>query len=72
MTGREQAIEFDGFVVGPEDTLVLLPRERITSERAAELRAQVPAYLHGRVLIVDGMDAKVLRATAGEQMPDTP
>lgn len=53
--------EFDGFTVGPNDYLVLLPRTPLSGEQAAELRRRIPGEIRGRVLVVEDFDAKVVR-----------
>lgn len=45
--------DFDSVVLGPDDFLVLRPREALTPESAYRFAEQIPEKLRGRVLIVD-------------------
>lgn len=60
-SGRSET--FDGFVVGPDDWLVLVAKPSLPSEVLEDVQRKVPEALLGRVLVVDGtsFDAKVVR-----------
>jgi hypothetical protein len=51
------------FVVGPDDTLVLVARAGAPLDELRRIGELIPKHLHGRVLIVsaDDFDAKVVR-----------
>jgi hypothetical protein len=57
-------ITLTGSVVGPDDYLVLVAPESMQASTFAEIAAQIPEQLRGRVLIVDNIDAHVMRAAS--------
>lgn len=53
------------FVLGPDDTLVLVTKERFSVEALLRIREQVPNVAADRVLVVDG-DAFDVHIVRGE------
>lgn len=48
-------------VLGPDDFLILMPRERLTQAAAQRLKDLMPAALRGRGLVVEAMDVLIAR-----------
>jgi hypothetical protein len=59
-TATEVLVHLDGLIVGPDQWLVLCPREPLTFEDTALLNLQIPEGLRGRVLIACEMTGYVI------------
>lgn len=57
----DTAGQFAQVVLGPDDLLVLLPREPMNAQQAERLNRQLPDSLRGRILVADGMNVVVAK-----------
>lgn len=53
--------KFTEAILGPEDFLILIPKEPLTPEECARINLDMPNRLKGRVIVVERMDLVVGR-----------
>lgn len=64
--------QLDEIVLGPDDALVLVPRQDLSDAAADALRRRIPAALQDRVLIAWGFDITVARNVRSDPFGDAP